>query len=64
MGGTCVAVGWWCGGPSEGWFCDGSMVGDGGHRLLSVVVGGIVKVAGCTIDTWVLWVVGRFVLWS
>ena len=33
------------------------MVGDGGHRLLSVVVGGIVKVARCTIDTWVLWVV-------
>ena len=26
MGGTCVAVGWWCGGPSEDWFCDGSMV--------------------------------------
>ena len=64
MGGTCVVVGWWCGGPSEGWFCGGSMVGDGGHRLLSVAVGGIVKVARCTIDTWVLWVVGRFVLWS
>ena len=45
MGGTCVAVGWLCGGPGEGWFCGGSIVGDGGHRLLSVAGGGTVKVA-------------------
>ena len=48
MGGTCVAVGWWCGGPGEGWFCGAFMVGDGGHRLLSVAGGGTVKVARCT----------------
>ena len=48
MGGTCVAVGWLCGGPGEGWFCGGSMFGDGGHRLLSVAGGGTVKVARCT----------------
>ena len=59
MGGTCVAVGWWCGGPGEGWFCGGSMVGNGGHRLLSVAVGGTVKVERCMIGTWVLWVMGR-----
>ena len=26
MGGACVAVGWWCHGPGEGWFCGGSMI--------------------------------------
>ena len=35
----------WCGGPGEGWFCGGSRVGDGGHRLLLVVGGGTMKVA-------------------
>ena len=35
------------------------MVGNGGHRLLSVAVGGTVKVERCTIGTWVLWVMGR-----
>nr|POE81732.1 hypothetical protein CFP56_19932 [Quercus suber] len=48
MGGTCVAIGWWCGGPGEGWFCNGSMFGDGGHRLLTVAGGGTVKVVRCT----------------